>query len=389
MRRLYEIDLLRILAAVIVVFFHYAFTGWMQGHTSLAFPTFGAVARYGYLGVDLFFMISGFVVLLSAWGRRPHQFLISRIVRLYPAFWFAVTLTALVSVLSGAFPVSLGQYLANLTMVHPVLNVADIDVVYWTLWAEIRFYVIVFVLAWIGLTRRRVLNTLWGWLALTGLFQLGLLPSIADVVLQTTFAHYFIAGMALGLIHRFGMTWEVAAILVVSYANALYRGIGFASDVADRYQVAFHPWVIVVVIWLIYLVMLLVALGVTTPLGRPWYSVAGSLTYPLYLVHAHIGFVLLAWFGELFTPGPALRWALMLGLVGAMMVFAYGVHVLVERPLAPRLKRLLESAARVLPGARPGPGGGPGPGGEPGTGGGPGAVGRQPMGPDPVRVGGR
>ena len=131
------------------------------------------------------------------------------------------------------------------------------------------------------------------------------------------------------------------------------------------------------VIWLIYLVMLLVALGVTTPLGRPWYSVAGSLTYPLYLVHAHVGFVLLAWFGELFTPGPALRWALMLGLVAAMMAFAYGVHVLIERPLAPRLKRLLESAARILPGSRNGPGDRPGP------------VGRQPTGPDPTRVGGR
>lgn len=361
MRRLYELDLLRILAAVFVVIFHYTFTGWMQGHTSLAFPSFGEVARYGYLGVDLFFMISGFVVLLSAWGRRPTKFVISRIVRLYPAFWFAVTLTALVSVLSGAFPVSLWQYLANLTMVHPALNVADIDVVYWTLWAEIRFYVVVFVLACIGLTRRRVLNTLWGWLVLTGLLQAGLLPSAAEVLLQTTFAHYFIAGMALGLVHRFGMTWELAAILVLSYANALYRGIGFAGDVADRYEVPFHPWVIVVVIWLIYLVMLLVALGVTTPVGRPWFSVAGSLTYPLYLVHGNVGFVILAWFGELFAPSLVLRWVLVLGLVGAMAAFAYGIHLLIERPVASRLKRVLEAAARVLPGSGKAPGGPPGP----------------------------
>ncbi|WP_089013685.1 hypothetical protein [Micromonospora inositola] len=41
--------------------------------------------------MDLFIVISGFVVLLSAWDRRPRAFVVSRIVRLYPAFWIAVT----------------------------------------------------------------------------------------------------------------------------------------------------------------------------------------------------------------------------------------------------------------------------------------------------------
>ncbi|OKI48981.1 acyltransferase family protein [Micromonospora sp. CB01531] len=346
MRRLYELDLLRIIAAVAVVVFHYTFSAWMQGVSPVEFLGFGKLSRYGYLGVDLFFVISGFVVLLSAWGRSPRQFVVSRIVRLYPVFWVAVTLTAVVSVVSGKFAISLVQYLANLTMLNAAANIENIDVVYWTLWAEIRFYLLVFVLAWIGITRRRVLLTLWSWLALTGFMQLRLLPGAADLLLQTTFSHYFIAGMALSLVYRFGMTWEIAAILLLSYANAIYRGLGFASDVADRYDTVFHPWVIVGVIWVIFIAMVLIALKSTAPLARPWFSVAGSLTYPLYLVHAHIGFVLLAWLGPLVAPYTGMKWALLVALIIGMGLLAHAMHVLIERPAAPQFKRVLNRIAR-------------------------------------------
>ncbi|WP_329108253.1 acyltransferase [Micromonospora sp. NBC_01699] len=347
MRRLYEVDLLRIIAALAVVVFHYTFSGWMQGLSPVTFPVLGEITRYGYLGVDLFFVISGFVVLSSAWNRSPREFVVSRIVRLYPAFWVAVTLTAVVGVVSGRFPVSAGQYLANLTMLDPAFGVADIDVVYWTLWAELRFYLVVFVLTLVGLTRRRVRYVLWGWLALTGLLELGLLPSAADLLLQSTYAHYFVAGMALSLLHRFGPSWELAAILVVAYANAVYRGLGFAADVAERYGTEFRPMVTIGVIWVIFMVVVLIALEATAGLGRRWFPVAGSLTYPLYLVHAHIGFVLLGWLGPLVTPYPALKWALVASLIAGMAALAYGIHAVVERPLAPRLKRSLNRLARV------------------------------------------
>jgi peptidoglycan/LPS O-acetylase OafA/YrhL len=117
--------------------------------------------------------------------------------------------------------------------------------------------------------------------------------------------------------------------------------------VAERYATVFHPAVTISVIWAIFLVTMLIALKATAPLGRPWFSVAGSLTYPLYLVHAHIGFVLLAWIGPLVEPYPAMRWALVVGLIVGMGMLAYAIHVLVERPTAPRLKRVLNRIARI------------------------------------------
>ncbi|WP_412539192.1 acyltransferase [Longispora sp. K20-0274] len=341
-RRLHELDLLRIGAAVAVVVFHYTFSGWMQGHSPARFPGLGEVSRYGYLGVDLFFVISGFVVLLSAWGRPARAFVVSRIVRLYPAFWVAVTLTALVSVASGRFRVGFGQYLANLTMLNPVVGVANIDVVYWTLWAELRFYLLVLALALIGLTRRRVLLALWAWLAVTAASQLGMLPGFVDLLGQSTFAHYFVAGMALGVVYRHGLTWELGAILALCWGNALYRGVGFAAGVADRYRTGFSPVVVCAVITAIFVVMILVALRRTAGLGRPWMAVAGALTYPLYLVHAHVGFVVLAGLGAAVN-----RYVLVVGLMAVMGVLAWGIHVGVERPVAPRLRRVLRSVARA------------------------------------------
>ncbi|MER5625275.1 acyltransferase [Streptosporangium sp. NPDC002544] len=345
--RLHEIDALRIAAAVAVAIYHYVFSGYAGGAIQVGFPAGSEIARFGYLGVDMFFLISGFVVLLSAWNRRPGAFLVSRIVRLYPAFWVAVTITTVVSVTlgMGKYPITFGQYLANLTMFNSLPDIPNVDVVYWTLWAEIRFYALIFVLAWIGITRNRVIGVLWGWLALTFLLQSGVLPSsvhsVADLVVQSQFSHYFIAGMALCMVYRFGLSAQLAAIVLISFGNAVYRGIEFAGKVGTRYHTEIESAVVVAVIVAIFIVMFLVSLRVTQRLGRPWFAVAGALTYPLYLIHAHVGFIVFDRLGDVVQ-----QHVLLVGTVMLMCLAAYAVNVAVERPLAPRLKRLLTPVAR-------------------------------------------
>jgi peptidoglycan/LPS O-acetylase OafA/YrhL len=344
--RLYEIDVLRIGAAMAVVVYHYTFSGWAGGTTAVAFPSLSQVTRYGYLGVDLFFVISGFVVLLSAWGRRPEDFVISRIVRLYPAFWVAVTLTALVTVAFGGdtFGVTPSQYAANLTMLNALPNIPNVDVVYWTLWAEIRFYLLIFLLACVGITRGRVVALLWGWLATTFVLQAGVLPGgvhhVLDLVAQPLFSHYFIAGMAMCLIYRFGPSWQLGLIIAIALGNALFRGVGFAEMVGERYHTGFHPAVIVSVIAVIFCVMTLVALRVTRRVGRPWFANLGALTYPLYLIHAHIGFIVLIHVGDRVN-----KYVLVAGLIAMMCLAAYAIHAMAERPFAPLLKRGLTRVA--------------------------------------------
>jgi peptidoglycan/LPS O-acetylase OafA/YrhL len=340
--RLYEIDLLRITAALAVVVYHYTFSGHARHLIPIAFPGISVVTRYGYLGVDMFFTISGFVVLLSAWGRRPRDFVISRVVRLYPAFWTAVTITAIVVVAlgHGLLRVTPVQYLSNLTMLNALPNIANVDVVYWTLWAEIRFYLVIFVLAWAGLSRGRVIAVLWAWLAATAALEAGLLPAGAaagiDLLVQSQWSHYFIAGMALCLIYRSGMSWQLGCILVLAYGNAVYQAINFARGVSHRYHQPLYPLMVAVVITVIFVTMTLIALRVTRRLGRPWFAQAGALTYPLYLVHAYAGFVLI----RLLAPVVS-RWVLVPGMIIFMGCAAYAIHRLVEVRLGPRLKRAL------------------------------------------------
>lgn len=358
--RLYEVDLLRITAALAVVIYHYTFSGYARHLIPVSYPALSTVTRYGYLGVDLFFTISGFVVLLSAWGRRPHEFVISRIVRLYPAYWVAVTVTAIVAVTlsRGLFTVSPVEYLANLTMLNAVPHIANVDVVYWTLYAEIRFYLIVFVLTWAGITRARVIAVLWAWLAATAVVEAHVLPAgvsaTLDILVQSQWSHYFIAGMALCLIYRTGFSWQLGAILAAAYANAAYQAVRFGHLVSGRYHQTLHSPVIIVVVTVIFAVMTLVALRVTSRAGRPWFAVAGALTYPLYLMHAYNGFVIISLVGRAVN-----RWVLLAGMVTFMCGAAYAVHRLAEAPLAARLRRALTrlatAADRWLPGTRPAP----------------------------------
>ena len=119
--RLAELDLLRFIAALSVLLFHYAFRGYAADDLSpINLPVLIPIFKYGYLGVGLFFMISGFVILMSAIGKNGREFVTSRISRLYPEFWICCTLTALVIFFFGAphFDVSLTQFFINLTMLH-------------------------------------------------------------------------------------------------------------------------------------------------------------------------------------------------------------------------------------------------------------------------------
>ena len=87
--RIETLDLLRAVAVLAVVLFHYAFRGAAaDGFTHISWADAAPFAKYGYLGVQLFFVISGFVIAYSADGRTATAFAIARVSRIYPGFVF-------------------------------------------------------------------------------------------------------------------------------------------------------------------------------------------------------------------------------------------------------------------------------------------------------------
>ena len=152
--RYHEIDLLRFLAAFVVVLFHYTFRGYAADQLSpVHYPLLENIFKYGNLGVELFFIISGYVVLMSAYNKTVRQFFISRVVRLYPAFWVACTITFGVMYLFGPakgtpgwsifIDASVKKYMMNMTMLQQFFGAGDLDGVYWTLSYEIIFYFLI------------------------------------------------------------------------------------------------------------------------------------------------------------------------------------------------------------------------------------------------------
>ncbi len=136
--RYQAIDSLRGIAALIVVFFHFTM---YRPEAQFGF-------KLGITGVDLFFIISGFVIYMSI--NKAHNsldFVINRISRLYPTYWTCVTFTfILLSVYSifingGLGKINFIQYLGNMTMFQFYLKISDIDGPYWTMIIEMTFYI--------------------------------------------------------------------------------------------------------------------------------------------------------------------------------------------------------------------------------------------------------
>ena len=87
--RLPLLDLLRFLAAMGVLLYHYGFRGAVQGkYLAFGFPELAPLARFGYLAMDFLFVLSGFVILFSVEAAQGsvRRFVASRAARLYPAF---------------------------------------------------------------------------------------------------------------------------------------------------------------------------------------------------------------------------------------------------------------------------------------------------------------
>ena len=141
--RLLVLDSLRGLAAIMVVFFHYTMN---REQANYGF-------RLGTTGVDLFFIISGFVIFLSLNKvSSSYEFVVNRLVRLYPTYWASVTFTFILIYLTHYFqnivydPINIEYYLWNLTMFQFFNKIPDLDGPYWTLSIELLFYFLMLIL---------------------------------------------------------------------------------------------------------------------------------------------------------------------------------------------------------------------------------------------------
>jgi peptidoglycan/LPS O-acetylase OafA/YrhL len=145
-QRISVINALRAFAALAVAWGHFV-AG--QG------KWLGLSGKYGYLGVDIFFVISGFVIPWSLYRTRYSfrdypRFLLKRNVRLYPPYLASIAISILATnfIIVPLFKiphmtVTGRDLLLHFTYLNDIFKVKWVNVVYWTLAIEFQWYLLV------------------------------------------------------------------------------------------------------------------------------------------------------------------------------------------------------------------------------------------------------
>jgi peptidoglycan/LPS O-acetylase OafA/YrhL len=315
--RIPELDLLRFVAALSVVFYHRARND---------------VTMFGFLGVHLFFMISGFVILWTAIDKSGRQFVASRISRLFPSFWVCLCLTSLV-VVWGGNEIPRPQFLANLTM-RPLFHQPAVDPVYWTLNLELKFYGLIF-LALVTGQMRNIERWLGVWLLLSAIALTSFAPALLRNISLDNYAPLFVAGCVLYLIRTRGLSaGRIVALglsLVLTAIAAMRAQAGFTLHTADWISMTVAGVIIIE-----FVVFYLVATRVIALRASPMWYLLGAMTYPLYLIHNRAGNVLQDKLPANF--GSVEKAAIMITL---SLLVAGVLAATVERHVCPALNRVL------------------------------------------------
>jgi len=345
-RHILGLDIVRFAAAMMVMIFHYDYTGG---------KIYGSWAAF--VGVEVFFVLSGFVISYSAATSTAAGFCRSRFVRLMPGIWMCGSTTALALVLAGGLP-DLGRRYLNTLVLTP--TGPWVDGSYWTLPVEIVFYALV----WTTLLRRHwfslelILRTMalasaayWGARAIQQFFphlvllnnSLALIPDAVVTLLILGFGGYFALGGFLYLLLRDGITLgRLAAIMLVSLAGAIQIVFTASIWMPPGAHKLLPVW-----IWLALTALIALSAWGNSAAWRVFGRYAniirlvGLSTYPLYLLHDDIGGLLMS---RLKMPMPL--------VMAAIICTAFAFSATIE-PAAQLMVRRLLSRKRSVPRLHP------------------------------------
>ena len=330
--RILELDALRGLAALAVVFFHFT-TRYEElfGH-SHALPFEFSLGDYG---VNLFFMLSGFVILMTL-ERTPGglKFAWGRFTRLYPAYWAAVLFTFVVVTVFGLAgqEVSLQDAVLNLTMVQSLLGVPHVDGAYWSLQAELIFYCNMLLVYRLGAFRWPTATTaIWVSLAAFVVATQKLCevvsPSTAEMLskIATISSLKYIGMFGLGILIYDGRRRTDGKLVRSLAAGCCLAAIALRSGTEAMWIDAS----LALVLWL--------AVNDRLPwLSARWLTFLGAISYTLYLIHQNVGYIVIMYLEKNGVHPVA---AIMIAF-GVALALAIALRHFVERPSLARLRRV-------------------------------------------------
>ena len=359
MQKLPHIDAIRGVAILMVVFVHAA-----QAHGKLG-TSFDLLARYGQMGVQLFFVASAYTLCLSAERRRGEsrpllKYTLRRFFRLAPMYYVGIGLYAALAS-GGAFAANphapmAADYTptnvaANVLLLHGSYAPANNVIVPggWSIGTEVAFYA-VFPLLFAGLRRvgDSALTRLIFVLA-TVAFSQGLLLLVAPfgaAVDNGNFYYYHLVTQlpvfAIGMAYYFAskqprrrhrVVYDLVAVAVLSLGAVGLWGLYIG-----------HLYSVIPVVSALSFVALMEVYRKVPGLSVPWLTRLGQVSYSVYIVHFAVVWALSEYAGAGLAAAlgdvPSIVAVFGLGAAGAFAL-ALGMERWVERPAAAWGRRLM------------------------------------------------
>lgn len=322
------LDPMRFLAALFVVLYHYSINFDDQDFFGLT-----RVFYFGYLGVPFFFILSGFVISASAEKRSAVEFAIARAARLYPAFWASLVFTVAIAVLLGESVFSFSEVIANATILNDYIGIKNIDGVYWTLQAELKFYGCIMLLLLLGAyTSYHVWLT--GWLICSVAYYFFNQPFFMGVFINPAYSFFFIGGVCSQLLYK--EQKKHFPLILLCFTTIFSMAVGY-SQVTDFYPSADHvdKTIATFIIGCFYVFFIALAYGKLNIRPGPWLKLLGAVSYPLYLIHNRAGKDIIDFLAQFMVTGYAVTITIILMIITSILI-----HIYIERWLSPAMIKL-------------------------------------------------
>ncbi|MBW4890089.1 acyltransferase [Mucilaginibacter sp. HMF5004] len=324
--RFLYLDALRGIAAMIVVLHHFLFIYNNEfGHQFKAPQIF----EHGYFGVELFFLISGFVIFYTLSKTTSiKDFLLKRAIRLYPTFWICLIITfCLITIfpLSPSRNTNIKEALVSLTMFNGLFKIKSVDPSYWTLLVEWFFYLVMATSMFFFKTKQNAFYYfLWAWLLLILFYNLVHKIPFAGAVFNLRYGSFFISGICFYHIY-------ISKQQVIKYwMLLLFSFIVGIIALSDLNYVT-------IALTIVYLVFLLTIHFQFKFLSGKVFIFFGEISYALYLIHQNVGFIIMQ---KLEHFGIVSFWKVIITLA-IVIGLATLITRKLEKPISVKLKKLL------------------------------------------------
>lgn len=324
-KRLSELDTLRGIAALLVCLLHFGF------------------CNFGITGLDLFFMISGFVIFMSISNSKSlKSFWIARFIRLFPIYILSIFIALFFCrICIVPSPISWNFVAGNLVMLQPVFKTTYFSIVYWTLYIEMMFYLFISVIWVIKMFKNMewvLLIFLLLSLCLHSSYLLINSKSIERIYILTrgylplvSYFHIFASGIVFYLIYSKGL--KLIHVLLLSLCLFLTC---ITHNISGN-AMYFIGWPVrLLIVAGFYLAFFLIINHKARLLSSPYLTVTGAISYALYLEHSTFGI----WVKEFFSGKIGLVFSSIIGII-ASLILAFLITYFYDLPIRQRLKKLL------------------------------------------------